>query len=267
MTHQGAATSLAQRVTAVVPVKSLAHAKSRLALPSNERRALALAFAVDTIEALSASPLVGGVLVVTSDAVVVRRMQQLGVRVTRETGTGLARALHDGLRVAATWRPGSGVAIVPADLPCLRPEDVTRLLADPRTDEGAFVPDRSTTGTTLVIHPPGSRMVTSYGPGSAARHRDLGLHALTDAPLRARHDVDTLEDLRQAGLLGPGPETIAVLDAVLDAVTAWRISGVSVVAGGPARDLDDATHEHAVEGLVGVLRDRLRQPVGEVVGE
>ena len=261
--HTGAATSLAQWVTAVVPVKSLAHAKSRLALPSQERRAVALAFAVDTIEALSACPLVGGVLVVTSDVVVVRRMQQLGVRVTPETGTGLAQALHDGIRVAATWRPGSGVAIVPADLPCLRPEDVTRLLADRRSDEGAFVPDRSATGTTLVIHPPGSRVVASYGPGSAARHRDLGLHALTDAPLRARHDVDTLEDLRGARLLGPGPETTAALDAL----TAPRTGGVSVVAGGPARDPDDAAHQDPVEGLVGVLRDCVRQPVGEVVGE
>lgn len=45
-------------VTAVVPVKRLAAAKSRLDLPVARRRALALAFAVDTVAALAASPLV-----------------------------------------------------------------------------------------------------------------------------------------------------------------------------------------------------------------
>ena len=39
-------------VTAVVPVKPLAMAKSRLALPVEQRRALALAFALDTVAAL-----------------------------------------------------------------------------------------------------------------------------------------------------------------------------------------------------------------------
>lgn len=42
-------------VTAIVPAKPLAAAKSRLAVPMQQRRALALAFAVDTVSALSGS--------------------------------------------------------------------------------------------------------------------------------------------------------------------------------------------------------------------
>lgn len=204
----------AHRVTVVVPVKPLALAKSRLAVPADRRRALALAFAVDTVTSLSCSPLVAGVLVVTSDPDVARRVRQLGVRLVPDEGAGLGAALRSGTRVATAWRPGGGVAVVPADLPCLRPEDVTWVLTAGATGAGAFVPDRSRTGTTLVVYPPGRTAVTRYGPDSAARHRSLGLRPLDDAPVRARHDVDTLDDLRAARLLGPGPETLAAMGAL-----------------------------------------------------
>lgn len=205
------------QVTAVVPVKRLAFAKSRLAVPAEQRQALALAFALDTITSLSDSPLVADVLVVTSDPVAAGRLRRLGVRVLPDQGAGLAPAVHGGTRVAATWRPGTGIAVVPADLPCLRAADVTQVVTDASVTEGAFVPDRSGTGTTFVIYPPGRRAVTRYGPGSAAGHQALGLHPLHEAPMRARHDVDTLEDLAAATSLGAETRATArALDLALD---------------------------------------------------
>jgi 2-phospho-L-lactate guanylyltransferase len=195
------------QVTAVVPVKPLALAKSRLALPADQRRALALAFAVDTISALVGSPLVGDVLVVTSDPEVAARLRPLGVRLAPDDGTGLREAVRAGIGLATSWRPAAGVAVVPADLPCLRAEDVAQVLTAATSEQGSFVPDRSGTGTTFVVLPAGRTTATRYGPGSARRHRSLGLQALSDAPARARHDVDTLDDLRAADALGPGAET------------------------------------------------------------
>ena len=49
--------------TVVVPVKLLVLAKSRLDVPREQRQALALAFALDTLAALSASPEVDAVVV------------------------------------------------------------------------------------------------------------------------------------------------------------------------------------------------------------
>lgn len=201
----------AYEVTAVVPVKRLARAKSRLALPPDQREALALAFALDTISALSESPLVSGVLVVTADPVVRRCAQQSALQVVPDVGTGLLPAVRAGCRAAATSWPGVGVVVVPADLPCLRAEDVTHVLQSARTADGAFVPDREGTGTTLLVTAPGRAAVAQYGPASAARHRVLGLRSLDDASVRARHDVDTLEDLVLAETLGLGPETAAQL--------------------------------------------------------
>lgn len=206
--------ALGHRVTAVVPVKRLAFAKSRLAVPADQRRALVLAFALDTISALADSPLVAGVLVVTSDPVVARCVRRLEVRVIPDQGTGLRQAVRGGIELASAWRPETGVAVVPADLPCLRAADVTQVVADGSDSQGAFVPDRSGTGTTLVIYPPGRRALTRYGPGSAAGHRSLGLRALDHAPAGARHDVDSLADLREAGALGPGVQTRAVVEAL-----------------------------------------------------
>lgn len=200
-------------VVAVVPVKLLGHAKTRLALPAAQRRALALAFALDTVAALLASPAVSGVLVVTSDPVVAVHLRQQPVRLVPDEGVGLGQAVRCGVRAASRWAPSAAVVVVPADLPCLRGADVTRVLASARGSGGAFVPDRSSTGTTLLWRPPGGADLAHYGPGSAARHRAVGLRALADAPLRARLDVDTVQDLREALALGTGARTAA---AVLD---------------------------------------------------
>lgn len=82
------------------------------------------------------------------------------------------------------------------------------------------MPDRSGTGTTVVVHQPGSVPATGYGPGSARRHLALGLLALPEAPAGARHDVDTLADLEAARRLGVGVRTAAVLETAEPAVAA-----------------------------------------------
>lgn len=198
-------------VTAVVPVKSLRAAKSRLGLPPRQRAQLALAFALDTIDALSACPRVSSVVVVASDPLLEARLDHARVRIVPDPGDGLGAAVRDGLTEAAR-RAGDILAVVPADLPCLRPDDVTAVLASAPETGGAFVPDRRSTGTTIVVYPPGMTPATHYGLESAARHSRLGLHLVENAPVRARHDVDTLDDLHAALDLGVGAATAAAVD-------------------------------------------------------
>jgi 2-phospho-L-lactate guanylyltransferase len=198
-------------VVAIVPVKSLRWGKSRLALPDEQRKTLALAFALDTIAALLATPVVAGVLVVSADADVVRRLRHTPVRLVPDDGSGLPAAIRAGSRAAASWMPERGVAVVPADLPCVCPEDVTQVLLSEQSADGAFVPDRTATGTTMLMSPPGRPAAAAYGRESAARHLALGLRRLDEAPVAARHDVDTLEDLRLAAVLGVGAQTVAAL--------------------------------------------------------
>ena len=198
--------------TVVVPVKLLLLAKSRLDVPREQRQALALAFALDTLAALSASPEVGAVVVVTPDTGVELVLRDRGVHVVRDDGTGLRSAVFAGCRAAARLRLGARLAVVPADLPCLTADAVTRVLTEVTATDGAFVPDRAGTGTTVLLCPARGRLEPRYGPGSAGQHRSLGLPELADAPLRARLDVDTVEDLADALLLGVGPATACVLE-------------------------------------------------------
>lgn len=203
-------------VTAVVPVKPLASAKSRLALPAEHRQALALAFALDTVAALVGTAYVAAVLVVTSDRSVADRVGRLGAHVTDDHGAGLGPAVREGLRLASSRHPEHAVAVVPADLPCLSATDVSEVLAAAGVENrsGAYVPDRAGTGTTFVVRAPGRSLVPCYGPDSAARHRALGLRPLDGAPAGARHDVDTLADLRDALARGVGAHTRSVTAAL-----------------------------------------------------
>ncbi len=205
------------RTLAIVPVKSLDLAKSRLALPGRLRRELALGFAADTLAALSGCPDILEILVVTSDPAVAELAEAMGARLLPDEGGTIDDAV---VAAASTARPrlgGAGVLVLPADLPCLRPGDVTAVLHQAGRYPCAFVPDLAGSGTTMVLHAPGQQVRTAYGPGSAARHTALGLVALQEAPARARHDVDTLEDLRAAVARGLGPQTAALLAASVSA--------------------------------------------------
>ena len=122
-----------------------------------------------------------------------------------------------GIAAAARQWPDLGIAVVPADLPSLRPDDVEEVVHLAQETDGAFVPDHEGTGTTIVVYPSGRSAATRYGPSSATRHRELGLTALDHAPPRARLDVDTLEDLDVALTLGLGPRTASAVAALTEA--------------------------------------------------
>src|SRR5207247_7540416 len=95
----------------VVPVKVLAHAKTRLAaLAGPDRPALALAMAADTVAAALECPQVGAVIVVTSDPLAAQVLAGLGaVIVPDRPGPGLNRALRLGAAQAGSRWPRSGI--------------------------------------------------------------------------------------------------------------------------------------------------------------
>ncbi|MBK8755617.1 MAG: 2-phospho-L-lactate guanylyltransferase [Actinomycetales bacterium] len=199
------------RVTAIVPVKALDLAKSRLALPRRDRRQLALAFATDTLDALLACLDVAAVVVITADPDVAALATQRSALVVPDRTASLDAAIADAVARSARAIPPTGVLITPADLPCLRPADVTEVLRLAAGHTAAFVPDRSGAGTTMTLFAAGQPVVTGYGADSAARHTGMGLYAVPAPPVRARHDVDTVADLRAAAVLGLGAATAAVL--------------------------------------------------------
>jgi 2-phospho-L-lactate guanylyltransferase len=199
------------RWAVVIPVKALARAKSRLRgapVPVPHDR-LVLAMALDTLAAVLESPAAAEALVVTDDPVAGAAVVALGARVVPdEPDAGLNAALGHGAALAA--RPGRWVAALAADLPALRPHELTAALRAAREVPGrGFVPDATGTGTTMLTAPPGVALGPRFGPGSAAAHAASGALRLAGAWPSLARDVDTFADLRAAARLGLGRHTSA----------------------------------------------------------
>lgn len=193
----------------VMPVKPLALGKSRLSqLPAEQRRALAEAFARDTLAAVLATPGVTAVLVVTDDHRLARELVDEGCTVMPD---GVSDDLNGTLRQAALeadrrW-PGCRVAAVCADLPALTPADLAAALEAAAGGPG-FVRDRAGTGTTLYVAP-AAQFAPHFGGGSAAAHEAAGVREVTGDLTTLRQDVDDVGDLSHALVIGVGRHTAA----------------------------------------------------------
>lgn len=191
------------RVVAVVPVKPLAEAKSRLrgALPAATRRLLVLAMLSDLLAACSAADVAAPTAVITPDAVVARRARRLGAVPVREPA---AEGLDAAARRAAGWarsRRADALLLLSGDLPLVTPDELRVLLATARQAEVVIGGDLRGTGTNaLLLRPPG-RIATAYGPGSRRAHREAAARAgATCAELvlpGLARDVDTPEDVQR----------------------------------------------------------------------
>jgi 2-phospho-L-lactate guanylyltransferase len=198
--------------TVVIPVKRLDVAKSRLNLPPGKRRAVALAMAMDVAGAARDCPEVKRVLAITSDEQAAEALRGYGVDVADDVHDGgLNAALRHGIAVARAEGAGA-VAILSADLAALTPGAVATALRSVPACRSGVVADRAGTGTTVMAMAAESSIEPSYGVGSFGRHVALGAADLTSGAAAAlRLDVDSLDDLRDAMVLGVGPHTRAVI--------------------------------------------------------
>ena len=197
----------------VVPVKRLAHAKTRLGLPTEARARLALAMAEDTIRACIAAAAVRVVVVVTDDRDGARMAVAAGaVVVADEPDAGLNPALRHGARQA---HEDAAIATVSSDLPSLRAADVDAALRAAAPFASAIVADAGGTGTVLYAAAGVDDFQPAYGEQSRLAHVTAGAVDLTEtANARLRRDVDTLADLADALGLGVGPATRRAVGAL-----------------------------------------------------
>jgi 2-phospho-L-lactate/phosphoenolpyruvate guanylyltransferase len=187
---------------AILPIKTLDEAKTRLAeeLDPRPRRALVEAMFSDVLVALRRAKLVDQVLVVSQDHNAQRIAGGYGAMVADDedsghndaAGRGIARAIELGVE---------RVLLVPGDTPLLDPVELDALIA--RQVEPPFVlivPDRHGTGTNALLLQPPDAMKPSFGPGSHDRHhRHAAAAGITAETVEVRSlalDLDTPEDLQ-----------------------------------------------------------------------
>ena len=197
----------------LVPIKPLHAAKSRLLGAADggvgDARAharLVAAVALDTVRAARRAA-EAQVVVVSSDPQLTRAFTAEGVPVLPDVpAAGLNSALRHAETELCRRERVHRIGALQADLPALRPDELTRALRA-AGDERAFCPDRHGTGTTLLLAAAGNPLHPSFGPGSARAHALSGAQELDGPWPSLRCDVDTAADLRAAQRIGVGPRT------------------------------------------------------------
>lgn len=206
----------ASTVGAVIAVKDLRRAKTRLAGPfsSSQRQLLVLAMLQDTIAAVQSVPAIGPIAVVTPDQRVAQLVTQLGVMAIDEPiggnrGERLNAALSAGERSIRDY--ACNVVVLQGDLPSARARDLAHAVHRARSFSRSFVADRHGAGTVMLFGF-GVPLRPQFGTDSAARHRETGAIELTDVAPGLCCDIDTVADLRLAAEMGCGPATQSLLD-------------------------------------------------------
>jgi 2-phospho-L-lactate guanylyltransferase len=158
---------------AVVPVKERISAKERLApmLRPETRQALALAMLEDVLTALTATPCIAGLVVVTIDAEASRLAASYGGRVI-EAG---ARDGHTGAVTAAARLLAAeghkGMLTLPGDIPLVTSREIASLLAaHPPAPSFTIVPSHDERGSNAIACSPPDAVPLRFGEDSFYPH-------------------------------------------------------------------------------------------------
>ncbi len=208
------------RIVALVPVRTLERAKTRLALALDpeERAALAAGLTERTLRALVEARAAGAVteiVVASDDPAALAAAVAAGALPLPAGGHDLIADLRTA-RERAIVEGATAVLVVPTDLARISAAAVAEVVAAARAacEPGralvAIVPDRAGEGTNALLVSPPRAIEFAFGPGSHGRHaaaaRTAGA-ACVDVESALALDLDTPEDLAAA------PEIEAVADA------------------------------------------------------
>lgn len=196
--------ALTSNLVAVIPLKRLNRAKSRLTgvLTPSERITLTLSLAERTLNALRNSDAVAQVVVVSPDPAALAWAEARGAIALSQPGVGL----NAGLALARDWVIGhgaDGLLIALGDLPLLTADEVRRFVAMTRLYERviALAPDRARDGTNLLLAHPAMLARPAYGRDSFARHQRIaqrrGIPTVDFSAPGSAFDVDTPADLAE----------------------------------------------------------------------
>jgi 2-phospho-L-lactate guanylyltransferase len=187
---------------AIIPVKPLNRAKSRLAdvLTPEQRQQLAESMFRHVLETVRGVPQIIGTLVISRDSKALSIAREYDAKTVQETGAPeLNAALTRATQVVASWGVES-LLILPADLPLLSADDLMDMISMGRGSPSVVIAtDEHQDGTNaLFMRPPGI-IPYAYGPGSYQRHVTLARHAgVRVKTFFSEHlslDIDVSDDL------------------------------------------------------------------------
>ena len=156
-------------VVAVVPLKNLKLAKSRLSniLAEGERQELVLAMFDDVLVSLRASHFIDEIFLVADkyfDPVADVQM------ITEIKNRGYDEAIIEALKDSRV-NQAQAMLILPADLPLVSRDELDTLIRDQENGSIRIAGARDQDGTNALVMKPPSLLATSFGVGSFERHK------------------------------------------------------------------------------------------------
>ena len=201
------------RYRALVPVKSLARAKSRLApyLSHIQRETLVLDMLSHVLYVLQSCDQFEHIAVVSADTRVLEQAQIWGAKPMREEQPGHNPALH----AAALRELSEGVTAlltISADLPLLTKDDIQAMLEQSARFEVVLAPSRDGTGTNALLTRPPLAIPYLFGVNSLERHLRAARHRRLQSTIYSSRslalDIDAIEDIAEMGFPGNQGEFI-----------------------------------------------------------
>ena len=208
-------------LSAIVPVKRFANAKSRLALDSERREDLCRLMLREILRTLSESSRIDEIVVVSADEEAHRIAGEFGaVRITEDGENGVNSAVSR----ADKYLLESGRAaslVLPQDIPFVKAQDIDFLLnfqAPPRFS--LIVPSRRFDGTNALVRMPVDLMETHYDEDSYRIHLSTGRARTPNTSLvfirRIMMDIDSMADLQFAAGRNEKPDLCARIQSILE---------------------------------------------------
>jgi 2-phospho-L-lactate guanylyltransferase len=185
---------------AIIPVKTLASSKKRLAnlLTVDERIKLSEAMLYDVLDAVCKCSNISKTVVVSKDEKVLSVAKEFGTAIViepEELGVNAAVALTDNI-----CRDSDASVVIPQDLPLIKPSDLD-MLCDSAKEEKCIIisPSHRFDGTNALLRKPANAMKTHYDEDSYEIHlktaKDNGIPAKIIMNKRLMLDLDEPSDI------------------------------------------------------------------------
>ena len=184
-------------IVAVIPVKRLSEAKSRLSprLSPRERATLVETILRRTVDVLKEVGAIDRIAVATEERTLIDSLSS--VEWLPDMG-----GLNPSLVHAASWAAdlkARSMLVLPCDLPLLEGRDIRALLDSGHAEPGVSIAPTQDGGTGAILLSPPEVIAPAFGPDSFMRHIENA--RARDLPVRTvirrgfSHDLDTADDL------------------------------------------------------------------------
>jgi 2-phospho-L-lactate/phosphoenolpyruvate guanylyltransferase len=189
---------------AVIPVKPLKRAKSRLAdvLSKEQRAEFAEMMYRQVLQVVMSADCLNGVIVISRDTEALAIARDFGAKTIQESSkSDLNPALRRATEMVKLWR-ADAILILPADLPFVSLTDVDQLVTlgrSMREPSIVIATDDAQDGTNAMLVRPPSLFDYNYGDGSFTKHvtsaREIGASVQIYESETIKLDIDVPADL------------------------------------------------------------------------